>query len=763
MDEILAALESLKYHGSFYSDRKIAPKFLDIKFNKIGNISFPLEDNKIEEIITIAEPAKFGWKDKTILDESVRKVWEVKKTKFRIAKKLWDKGFKPLLEKIKIDLGLPKSSRLKADLHNMLIYEKDNFFKPHQDSEKEDNMVATMVVVLPTKHKGGELIIDHKGEKKILKGAGVLKNISCFSFYADCFHEVKEVTDGYRVSLTFNLILENYKGSVGSLYEKDFYSRLYNAFERYFFNKNNVVDKYDSNSADKIIYLLDHQYTQNGLEWDKLKNSDRRRVEVMLKIADELGLTAHLSLVDFKEIWDCEYDDYRYKYRRDYEDDDNEEDTEEEEGTPMDIIVEEATLNYWVNRESKHVNYKDYTVSGNCIRWTQSNSIYNPHKSEYEGWMGNYGNTLERWYHRAAIILWCKEDDNSVLFEMDSEKFVEEVFLLMEEKKNYEKVVAMLSNASQYWSRYSNNHKTISDYKRVINLAIYLNNKKISKDILEGYNVSIINTDTASLLCGLIGLYGDEWAIELLEIITKDTGFYNKNYIDKYSEIIAIILKSNLDTSVIDWLFNYQFKITEERHKSESENAFLLKKDAKERYLEIEELILATVYSQNNKQHSNIINNIKKNQYLYDPILLIGIFNIYIKHLDGKNLKLFNCKEFYEYIYKLLEEEKKEGLRSVGDWSIDTKLNDSDENIRKLHEFLKNSNEQQKVWPLVESERNRMSSKIRNLYIPVKEKIDKGGRPYKLILTKTDELHKESKKRYNNLLGAIEDLKSVKL
>ena len=124
----------------------------------------------------------------------------------------------------------------------MLIYEKDNFFKPHQDSEKEDNMVATMVVVLPTKHKGGELIIDHKGEKKILKGAGVLKNISCFSFYADCFHEVKEVTDGYRVSLTFNLILENYKGSVGSLYEKDFYSRLYNAFERYlvYIKKNSI-------------------------------------------------------------------------------------------------------------------------------------------------------------------------------------------------------------------------------------------------------------------------------------------------------------------------------------------------------------------------------------------------------------------------------------------------------------------------------------------------------------------------------------------
>jgi hypothetical protein len=32
-----------------------------------------------------------------------------------------------------------------------------------------------------------------------------------------------------------------------------------------------------------------------------------------------------------------------------------------------------------------------------------------PYSSEYEGYMGNWGNTLDRWYHRAAVIVWPRE------------------------------------------------------------------------------------------------------------------------------------------------------------------------------------------------------------------------------------------------------------------------------------------------------------------------------------------------------------------
>ena len=32
-----------------------------------------------------------------------------------------------------------------------------------------------------------------------------------------------------------------------------------------------------------------------------------------------------------------------------------------------------------------------------------------PYSSQYEGYMGNWGNTLDRWYHRAAVVVWPRE------------------------------------------------------------------------------------------------------------------------------------------------------------------------------------------------------------------------------------------------------------------------------------------------------------------------------------------------------------------
>jgi hypothetical protein len=32
-----------------------------------------------------------------------------------------------------------------------------------------------------------------------------------------------------------------------------------------------------------------------------------------------------------------------------------------------------------------------------------------PYESEYEGYMGNYGNTMDRWYRRAALVVWPRE------------------------------------------------------------------------------------------------------------------------------------------------------------------------------------------------------------------------------------------------------------------------------------------------------------------------------------------------------------------
>ena len=67
-------------------------------------------------------------------------------------------------------------------------------------------MVGTLVVSLPSAHTGGELIVEHGGESVTYRTSK--QDLSFVAFYADCRHEVKPVTSGYRVTLTFNLLAD---------------------------------------------------------------------------------------------------------------------------------------------------------------------------------------------------------------------------------------------------------------------------------------------------------------------------------------------------------------------------------------------------------------------------------------------------------------------------------------------------------------------------------------------------------------------------
>ena len=52
----------------------------------------------------------------------------------------------PQLERIAKDLRLQTGSRLKAELHNLLVYAPGQFFAPHQDSDKVDELIGTLTV-----------------------------------------------------------------------------------------------------------------------------------------------------------------------------------------------------------------------------------------------------------------------------------------------------------------------------------------------------------------------------------------------------------------------------------------------------------------------------------------------------------------------------------------------------------------------------------------------------------------------------------------
>jgi hypothetical protein len=377
-----------------------------------GPVTLPLKPSTLQSLIDVAEPARFGWREKTLLDRRVRNCWEIPAGRIKIADRPWNATLKRALDEIAIDLGLEnargKKSALKAYLHNLLIYGPGQFFAPHQDSEKIPGMIATLSVILPSPHDGGALIIDSHGQKRRFQGAPSGKKLNLIAFYADCHHEIKPVRKGYRVALTYNLVVNGAESADDPVAAVIPAAKLTALLREYFASRDR------NGKPRKWVYLLDHQYTQKGLGWKLLKDSDRLRANVLRQVAERLGLDIHLAQAEIEEVWDAYREDedwYSSRHRRwerDEEDDPDEESSDSagnDDYVLQELIDGNIELKHWIDARGRAVRKPSLFAYDSEMCWTRAPDEFSPFRSDYEGYMGNHGNTLDRLYHRAAIVL----------------------------------------------------------------------------------------------------------------------------------------------------------------------------------------------------------------------------------------------------------------------------------------------------------------------------------------------------------------------
>jgi hypothetical protein len=91
---------------------------------------------------------------------------------------------------------------------------KGSFFKPHKDTPRGKNMFGSLVVVFPTPHEGGALILRHNGQEWTFDSGKILSqqpspSIAYIAFYSNIEHEVTAITSGNRVTLTYNLYFKS--------------------------------------------------------------------------------------------------------------------------------------------------------------------------------------------------------------------------------------------------------------------------------------------------------------------------------------------------------------------------------------------------------------------------------------------------------------------------------------------------------------------------------------------------------------------------
>jgi hypothetical protein len=285
-----------------------------------------------------------------------------------------------------------------AHLYRLLVYEAGSFFLPHRDGEKQDGMVATLVITLPRKHTGGELIVRHEGKEATLQTleAAWLRAINYTAFYADCDHEVRPLNKGFRVSLIYNLTAKlNLERAAAS------------AAEGTPAGLGNVFAEWPKGLA-KAVVVLNHRYTQQGISAELLKGSDQAKAKQIFEAATQANCDCYLTLLTRQEQGDADY--YLATgssfYSRNTEWDEAGRSKRNIQPMRMNELYEwSMTLDGWVDAHGTPAPLRQAKVKPEELICTVAWDSVIPSREEVHGYLGNEGLTIDRWYHRAAMVV----------------------------------------------------------------------------------------------------------------------------------------------------------------------------------------------------------------------------------------------------------------------------------------------------------------------------------------------------------------------
>lgn len=753
LGKVSQVLATIGASGSFATRRTTGAEDLKLEIQGVGRIRFPVTQATARALCEVAQPARHGFKDQTRLDRRVRDAWEIPKSRISIDGLRWNRTLTDQLDRIRRDLGLPDRCRLKAQLYNMLIYAPGQFFVTHQDSEKTDDMIGTLVVSLPSRFTGGAMVIEHHDHKMLVGGSG--KNLTFIAFYADCHHEIRPMKQGYRVVLTYNLIVKD--GLPAATTNAAQLEALAPRVRDFLDTPSPPRWGADHRQAppDRLVYLLDHQYTQRGLAWNRLKNGDAARATALRAVARQLDCEIFLALADVHETWSCEdevfdHGGYGRRWGRDYEDEDEDVDDEpdgQSSETPelTELIDSDVELRHWIGLEGKPKVIAS-SVSADELCYTKPSSELEPFESEHEGYTGNAGNTVEHWYHRAAVVLWPRERTFVIRAKVSPRWAISEIEKTRRTGTTAE-VVALARRLLPFWAQIAGRDEGHALLDGTLKVAATLEDPSVAAALLQPFTLTRLVPKSASRFADLLDRYGSEWCRALLRQWKSE----KKNY--ELPEIRMAWVGSALPAlcrplcartssdgqSLARWILMEQWTSV-----SECLQQILKSNSAKEMTKELTRLckpILALIdcgrIAKCSELHGQIIELLTADDADLLLHLRIGVLRAAHDRHRSDALRSLGLKPLQAHCVRDLTTRLNAPARVADDWSITTSVRCSCKLCARLTPYLRAPDEIRFEWPLAQAQRAHIHGIVDSHDLPMRHTTRRSGRPYTLVLEKT--------------------------
>ena len=157
-------------------------------------------------------------------------------------------------------------------------------------------MFASLIIVLPSKFEGGEVHVSHGNDKDVFNISPSSEfTTSALAWYTDVIHEVKPVTSGYRLAISYNLV--NNSPGLPPPQLPDMHSAVLGVEK--IFRKWKKGGYADSKFSGAIVYVLDHEYIGICLESADFMGRDSTLVSNIRRAAERQGVSLYLGLLEY--------------------------------------------------------------------------------------------------------------------------------------------------------------------------------------------------------------------------------------------------------------------------------------------------------------------------------------------------------------------------------------------------------------------------------------------------------------------------------
>ncbi|WP_406169284.1 hypothetical protein [Streptomyces sp. NBC_00996] len=353
-----------------------------------------------------------------------------------------------------------------------------------------------------------------------------------------------------------------------------------------------------------------------------------------------------------------------------------------------------------------------------------------PYQSEYEGYMGNYGNTLDRWYRRAAIVVWPRERAFAARAEAGSGWALREI-RSRAEAGDLPGARGAAQSLAPFWERLKPDAGLLT---AALDAAQAVNSAETAAMLLRPFHTGLLTREHTGGLAAAAGRYGEDWAQGIVTGWFEPRHHHIHDSLAEWADTTLPELHGALYTSGSPYLARLLTAETWRRLAGELRTwASLTRGDVRRPGLKTLSVPLARLLDLADPTlRTTITMDVRAYEDTVLECLMPTLRLAHTRSTPGLGQLARDCAWRLRPIAAAPP-------RADGDWSIAWTGCGCDL-CEQLGAFLASRTRQVHEWPLAKDGRRHIHTGIDTAELPVRHHTRRQGRPYTLVLTKTDRL-----------------------